>query len=132
MTQRKCNNVALICVCIYSDSRMKSPRSLPFLLLFLMLLAQQGAAVHALSHWQEDVQRAGQTERQQQPDSQPAPGHSCVTCLAFAVLGTALPVAGLALATASHFTFVPGTDVACRQARFLALYDSRAPPFTLA
>lgn len=96
--------------------------------MFFMLLAQQGAVIHALSHWQEDLQSAEQHERKPAPESHQAPEHACMTCLAFAMIGTALPSAGLALAAPQHFTFAPTPQTNCLEQRFLALYDSRAPP----
>lgn len=98
-------------------------RPLLFLLLaFTLLFAQQGAAIHALSHLSEPLPSHSQQDKQL-PHS-PA----CDKCVVYAGVGSALAADALAIPVAvtlaSHLDVVP-TALLLQSAR---LYRARAPP----
>ncbi len=98
-------------------------RLLPFLLLaFALLFAQQGAAMHALSHLAEPLSSHSQQDKQL-PHS-PA----CDKCVVYAGVGSAITSSSLNIpAEALHFR-----HVAPRRASILSQparpYLARAPP----
>lgn len=93
---------------------------LVFTLAFLFGLGQQGAAVHAISHFAEEQ---GQTQ-----DNKAAHGSFCDKCVTYAALGSAVGV--------GHFSFVlptaPQTPTSAasisRRADPTSSYAARAPP----
>lgn len=98
-------------------------RPLLFLLLaFALLFAQQGAAVHAVSHL------AGSMPGHSQQDKQLPHSPACEKCVVYAGVGSAVAASGLNLPPAStaaaHFVFEP----ADRLAQPCCHYLSRAPP----
>lgn len=98
-------------------------RLLPILwLAFILLFAQQGAALHALSHLADG--RAGQSQQEKQLPHSPV----CDKCMVYA------GVAGAATSTPSPFT-VPGAVHVFIATNFLPFlsaplraYFSRGPP----
>lgn len=98
-------------------------RLLPFLILaFALLLSQQGAAVHALSHLGESLPSHSQ-QNKQLPHS-PA----CDKCVLYADVGAALAANALAIpatsAQISHLA-IPAPVV---QSQLIRRYHARAPP----
>jgi len=98
-------------------------RLLLFLLLaFSLLFAQQGAAIHALSHLTEPLSSHSQQDKQL-PHS-PA----CDKCVVYAGVGSALAASAWAIpaavAQAPHLDVTPPAAMS-RSAR---LYHARAPP----
>jgi hypothetical protein len=92
------------------------PRALHHLLLaLLLLLAQQVAAVHVLSH----------------QDQAPLPDHACAACVTAAHLGTGLTSTTPLLEPAAHAVERPplSESVHARQPR--PPFRSRAPPAPL-
>lgn len=98
-------------------------RTLLFLLLaFALLFAQQGAAIHALSHLNEPVPTHSQQDKQL-PHS-PA----CDKCVVYAGVGTALASSALAMpAAVAHIPHLALTPPALLL-RPAPLYLARAPP----
>ena len=101
-------------------------RSRPFLFLllaFALLFAQQGAAVHALSHLAEPL--ASHSQQDKQLPHSPA----CEKCVVYAGVGSAVAASGLSLPPAAtgvaHFAAEPGG----RLPQPVRHYHSRAPPF---
>lgn len=98
-------------------------RLLPFLLLaFALLFAQQGAAVHALSHLAEPL------PAQSQQDKQLPHSPACDKCVVYAGVGSALASSGLNIPSAAvHAQYIATTPPALlsQPAR---LYHARAPP----
>lgn len=104
-------------------------RLLPLLLSVLLVCVQQGGILHALSHWHGGMAAADPSltasDRSIPDDSG---DHECLTCVAFAVVATALsglpfclsPVAA-PLPQAVRCT-APHTQV------LVKAYNSRAPP----
>lgn len=99
------------------------PQLLLFLLLaFALLFAQQGAAIHALSHLGEPLSSHSQQDKQL-PHS-PA----CDKCVVYAGVGTAL--ASSALAIPSAVARIPhlATTSPALLTQPARLYHARAPP----
>ena len=98
-------------------------RLLLFLLLaFALLFAQQGAAIHALSHLTEPLPSHSQQDKQL-PHS-PA----CDKCVLYAGVGTALASSALAISAAvAHIPQLAFTPPALLS-QPTRLYHARAPP----
>lgn len=98
-------------------------RLLPFLLLaFALLFAQQGAAIHALSHLAEPLPSHSQQDKQL-PHS-PA----CDKCVVYAGVGTALASSALLIpATVAQISHLAVTPPALLS-QPVRLYHARAPP----
>lgn len=99
-------------------------RLLVFLLLaFALLFAQQGAAVHALSHLAELL--PGHSQQDKQLPHSPA----CEKCVVYAGVGSAVAASGLnlppAAVAAAHLEF----ETSGRLPHSVRHYLSRAPPF---
>ena len=93
-----------------------------FLLALLLLLAQQGAAVHALSHLAESV------PAHSQQDKNPPHSPACDKCIAYAEVGGGVHSAPLFFHGELALTaqqFVVDYDFSSRTFR---AYSSRAPP----
>lgn len=92
------------------------------LLAFAVLFAQQGAAMHALSHLSEPLSR--HSEQDKQLPHSPA----CDKCVVYAGVGSALASSTLILpatvALAPHLTQTPPALLS----PFARLYHARAPP----
>jgi hypothetical protein len=110
---------------------MKRHLFLRVLLSLLLLLSQQMAISHAMSHWAGTADKSAQVELEsaQNPSKDGVDGHACPECLAYAQLASAvsspvfaLPVSGV---QPSHLTlFVPSADCI----RTVCVFRSRAPP----
>ncbi|MDD5240988.1 MAG: hypothetical protein PHG47_04590 [Sulfuricella sp.] len=101
---------------------MNSRLWLSFLLAFSLLFAQQGAAVHALSHLADGVPAESQQDKHQ--SHSPA----CDKCVAYAGIGSAAP-SSPPLFAASETTFILAAVLSLlffSASRFS--YRSRAPP----
>ncbi len=93
------------------------------LIAFALLFAQQGAQLHALSHFGRDLALAQGGEK-----SAPPVGHPAEQCLAFHAVGSALPNCAPVFApqraelpVVAHFTLpLPSST--------RIVFDSRAPP----
>lgn len=96
-------------------------RTLLFLLLaFALLFAQQGAAIHALSHLNEPTHS--------QQDKQLPHSPACDKCVVYAGVGTALAPGALAMpAAVAHIPHLALTPPALLS-RPAPLYLARAPP----
>ncbi|MFN3398354.1 MAG: hypothetical protein ACK4ZS_07450 [Sulfurimicrobium sp.] len=98
-------------------------RLLLFLLLaFALLLAQQGAAMHALSHLAEPLPSHSQQDKHL-PHS-PA----CEKCVAYAGVGSAVAASGLALPPAAMGETLFAVEPGGRLPQSVRHYHSRAPP----
>lgn len=101
------------------------------LLSLVLLLAQQMAISHALSHWTSQI--AGPVARQALGDAELssafAQDRSCAQCLGLAELASPLPHAPRAY-TPPESTEILALEAAGadRLARSARLFDSRAPP----
>lgn len=99
-------------------------RLLLFLLLaFALLFAQQGAAVHALSHLTEPLPSHSQQDKQL-PHSP-----TCEKCVVYAGVGTAVAASGLSLPPATTGAERFAVEPSGRQPQSVRHYHSRAPPF---
>jgi len=101
------------------------------LLSLVLLLAQQMAFSHALSHWTS--QTAGPSAQQAVGDAELAGAfaqdRSCAQCLGLAELATPLPHSPRAYAPPESSEVLGlETAPAGRHARSARLFDSRAPP----
>ena len=103
--------------------KARSQLLLFLLLAFALLFAQQGAAIHALSHLSE------QLPSQSQQDKQLPHSPSCDKCVAYTGVDSTLAASGLSLAlcatTPDHFQVKP----AAQRLQLVHHYHSRAPPF---
>ncbi|BCB25208.1 hypothetical protein SKTS_00940 [Sulfurimicrobium lacus] len=98
-------------------------RLLSFLLLaFALLFAQQGAAMHALSHLTEPL--PGHSQQDKQLPHSPA----CEKCVAYAGVGSAVAVSGLSLPPAAVAATLLEFEPGCRLPQSVRHYYSRAPP----
>lgn len=99
-------------------------RLLLFLLLaFALLFAQQGAAMHALSHLTEPLPSHSQQDKQL-PHS-PA----CEKCVAYAGVGSAVAASGLSLSAPAVAAEHLQCESSGRLPQPVRRYHSRAPPF---
>lgn len=102
--------------------KTRSQLLLFLLLAFALLFAQQGAAIHALSHLSEPLPSHSQQDKQL-PHS-PA----CDKCVVYAGIGNSLASCALAISAMAvhppHFAFAPPALLS-QPAR---LYRARAPP----
>jgi hypothetical protein len=110
---------------------MLTRRSLLHVLLsLLLLLSQQMAMAHAMSHWTSSLAPAAERQSSHSELSSAfAHDRSCAQCLAFAQIGTA--VGSTARQFAPPETCSQGLAGATPRAlasRTVRLFDSRAPP----
>ena len=103
-------------------------RLFPFLLGFFLLCGQQGAVIHELSHWHDNVPNAGQRAPGDRHGPQHLPEHVCPTCVAFAAMGAALPTAAMVLPVVQPPVGYVQQSRGLVQFRVIAVYESRAPP----
>lgn len=102
------------------------------LLSLLLLLSQQLALTHGMSHWQGG--RAGQSqaaasEQQRMASKSLALEQACDQCLAFAQLGSALGTPNFAFYAPSHGAVaLPATGAPPDCRRAVCPFQSRAPP----
>lgn len=102
--------------------KMRSRLPLFLLLVLALLFAQQGAALHALSHLSEPLPNHSQQDKQLP--------HSpvCDKCVVYAGVGSALTASALAIpgavAQIPHLATTPSAP----QSRHVRLYHARAPP----
>ncbi|MEN6586680.1 MAG: hypothetical protein ABFE02_11630 [Sulfuricella sp.] len=98
-------------------------RLLSFLLLaFALLFAQQGAALHALSHLTEPL--PGHSQQDKQLPHSPA----CEKCVVYAGIGSAVTASGLSLPPAAMAAAHPEIEPSGRLPQSVRHYHSRAPP----
>jgi hypothetical protein len=101
---------------------MRAPRlSFAILLAFLLVFAQQAAAIHALSHF---------TDKQQDRQEKHPPGtKACEKCAVFAKLGNAIPSteAFFVLSKSTQFLTCVSLDGVTHLG--FSPYQSRAPPY---
>jgi hypothetical protein len=99
--------------------------SLWLLLSLLLVIAQQGAVAHEISHYADDVSQSQQKNKQSPADK------FCEKCLAFAQIAgsvnTELPVLPLLLLTYDHTPQAPAAFIAADA----PAYRSRDPPSLL-
>lgn len=105
-------------------------RLFPFLLSLLLVCVQQGGILHAMSHWQ-----SGMAEQQSsfavsgRSDPDDLTKHECLTCVAFAVVATALAGTPVWLISDSVPLAHALRCIASHAQVLVKVYDSRAPPF---
>lgn len=98
-------------------------RLLPFLLLaFALLFAQQGAALHALSHLGEPLPTQSQQDKHL-PHSQ-----ACEKCVVYAGVGSAVGASALTLPSCSVVAAHLASAATAFQPQATQPYLSRAPP----
>jgi hypothetical protein len=111
---------------------MKFGRFLPYLLLICLLAVQQGSYIHALSHWQDDVQANAGELHVGGEDTHHNGSHICKTCIAFAAVAAGMHVSGFALAAPMRFITLAVSVLSDRYMKVRREYGSRAPPGFLA
>lgn len=96
------------------------------LLALLLLLSQQMALAHAVTHIRQPVE-SGSTTDDGLPDEL-----QCIKCFAFASVGTALSSAALSwfIALDARWSTPAGIVIHPRRS-LLRAFDSRAPPLTV-
>ena len=103
--------------------KARSQPLLFLLLAFALLFAQQGAAIHALSHLAE------QLPSQSRQDKQLPHSPACDKCVAYTGVGSAVAASGLSLplsaSISDYFQVTPTTQ----RPQLVPHYHSRAPPF---
>ncbi|HSD40063.1 MAG TPA: hypothetical protein VLC92_21365 [Rhodocyclaceae bacterium] len=106
--------------------RSCNSRLIAFFLALFVLLAQQGAVLHALSHATQDVAES----RQKLPDRQSPSGHeNCEQCLSFAAAGGAGLASQKTLLLADFAHVVSMSSLSLHLAsRTTTAYQPRAPP----
>jgi hypothetical protein len=127
-----CNIVAFIWLSVRIP-RLDIPlamisRLFPFLLGFFLLCGQQGAVIHELSHWHDDVPNAGQRAPAGRHGPQHLPEHVCPTCVAFAAMGAALPTTTMVLPVVQPPVGYVQKTQGLFQPSVTEAYESRAPP----
>jgi hypothetical protein len=111
--------------------------TLRVLLSLLLLISQQMAIAHAVSHWSGRSAPAAAAAQQQQPGERSlseafALDQSCSQCLAFAQIGGVVGIDPLRFVPAG-----PGSSAVCTDpghaagARTVCVYRSRAPPVAI-
>lgn len=103
---------------------MKRMTRLPLLLLLalVLLFAQQGAALHALSHLAERL------PEQSRQDKQLPHSPACDKCVVYAEVEGALASGGMPLPFVAAPAFVAATMPAARLSCLDRAYHARAPP----
>ena len=92
------------------------------LLPLLLVLAQQGALLHELSHWSAGADS-------QQRDKQAPSSEACSLCLAFAGIGSGAPPAGAPALLLADLSDAPAPPVLAAQiAAELPAARGRGPP----
>ena len=101
-------------------------RLLSYLLPFLLLLAQQGASVHELSHYGEAALKQGHSSHQQIPKNK-----SCERCLVFAQIAGAVHSEAPRIATPNLFHQHPQYFFVASFAERISSARNRGPPHFL-
>lgn len=101
------------------------------LLSLVLLLSQQMAILHGISHWTDErgrITHARSVDQKKNPKS-PTAGQNCEQCLAFSQIGAALGTARFAFYAPGHTAPAPRAILDlpdCR--RTVCVFQSRAPP----
>jgi len=99
-----------------------------YVLIAALLLAQQGTALHALSHGVDALKSASQ----ERPDKRaPLSERHCDLCLTYAQVGAGAAPSAPTLVIAALEHIAPQTSHHPSGAFFTRLYHSRAPPRTV-
>lgn len=91
-----------------------------FTLAFLFGLGQQGAAMHAISHYAD--------AEEQQQDKKPHSTAACEQCTAYANLAGAVPSSTFILPSVTGGHVIVATHTFAADSFYLLAYSARAPP----
>lgn len=102
------------------------------MLSLLLLVSQQMATAHALSHWSSSLDQSGQVQIQEQDEdlsSSFAQDQTCTQCLAFAQLAVPIGCSHRAFAAPDLVSMAVASEEAHSAiARTRVCFRSRAPP----
>jgi hypothetical protein len=112
---------------------MKSSPLIRVLLSLLLLLSQQMAIGHVMSHWTGTQENAAQIRGSQKQEPSKGSAHElgCTQCFAYAQLATAIGTSTYSLPFVPvHFVHFTQLSSSADCVRTLCAFQSRAPPLS--